>query len=176
MVESHGSASRFAIRSKFAPWRFGYSAIWRFLGLEGVNLTGPGQAGHNTGATPHKRHRLHIFIIQANIDRYNFNLDSAHQAGQVRKKERNTGEHREPQADVEHQGWENTLTSQDPQPSEERGLRGHRKQEGLSVVHEDRARPSGEDGRSRHRPGGPPPSGRGARAPPELKSQKPPPR
>ena len=34
------------------------------------------------------------------LDRENFNLDSTHQAGQVRNKERNTGEHREPQADT----------------------------------------------------------------------------
>ena len=59
-AESRGSASRFAIRSKRAPRRFGDSAIRRFLGLEGIDLTGPGQAGHNAGATPHKRHRLHI--------------------------------------------------------------------------------------------------------------------
>ena len=39
-------------------------------------------------------------------DRDNFNLDSAHQAGQVRNKERNTEEHREPQTDVEEQGGE----------------------------------------------------------------------
>ena len=30
-----------------------------------------------------------------------FDLDSTHQAGQVRNKEKNTGEHREPQTDVE---------------------------------------------------------------------------
>ena len=36
----------------------------------------------------------------------NFYLDSTYQAGQVRDKERNTGEHRELQADVERQGWE----------------------------------------------------------------------
>ena len=42
------------------------------------------------------------------LDRENFNLDStlAHQADQVRNKERNTGVYREPQADVEQQGWE----------------------------------------------------------------------
>ena len=39
-------------------------------------------------------------------DRDNFNLDSAHQAGQVRNKERNTEEHREPQTDGEEQGGE----------------------------------------------------------------------
>ena len=32
--------------------------------------------------------------------------ENYHQAGQVRNKERNTGERREPQADVEQQGWE----------------------------------------------------------------------
>ena len=39
-------------------------------------------------------------------ERHNFNLDSTHQAGQVRNKERNTEEHREPQTDVEQQGGE----------------------------------------------------------------------
>ena len=39
--------------------------------------------------------------------RHNFNLNSTHQAAQVRNKERNTREHREQrQADVEQQGWE----------------------------------------------------------------------
>ena len=38
--------------------------------------------------------------------RDNLNLDSTHQAGQVRNKGRSTGEHREPQADVEQQGCE----------------------------------------------------------------------
>ena len=38
--------------------------------------------------------------------RENFHLDSTHQTGQVRNMERNTGEHREPQANVEQQGWE----------------------------------------------------------------------
>ena len=61
-AESRGSASRFAIRSKRAPRRFGDSAIRQFLELEGVNLTGPGQVGHrdNAGAAPHKRLRLQI--------------------------------------------------------------------------------------------------------------------
>ena len=35
------------------------------------------------------------------LDRENFNLDSTHQAGQVRNKERNTGEHRERTRSVE---------------------------------------------------------------------------
>ena len=38
------------------------------------------------------------------IDRDNFDLDSTHQAGQVKNKERNTGEHRVLQADEERQG------------------------------------------------------------------------
>ena len=41
-AKSRGSASRFAIRSKWAPWLFCYSAILFFLGSEGVNLTRPG--------------------------------------------------------------------------------------------------------------------------------------
>ena len=39
-----------------------------------------------------------------NLNRDNFILDSTHQAGQFRHKERNTGEHRELQADGEIQG------------------------------------------------------------------------
>ena len=42
--------------------------------------------------------------------------DSTHQAGQVRNKERNTEEHREPQTDGEQQAGKRCLTSQDPQP------------------------------------------------------------
>ena len=45
-----------------------------------------------------------LFAVQI-WDRENFNLESTHQAGQVRNKERKTGEHREPQADAEQQGW-----------------------------------------------------------------------
>ena len=39
-------------------------------------------------------------------ERRNFNLDSTHQAGQVRNKERNTEDHSEPQTDGEEQGGE----------------------------------------------------------------------
>ena len=48
------------------------------------------------------------------LDRDNFNLDSTHQEGQLTSKERNTGEHRELQADG-GQGWKRRLTSQHPQ-------------------------------------------------------------
>ena len=84
----------------------------------------------------------------------------------------NTGEHREMQADVERQDWETPPHKPGPPAGLREGLARAQKAEGPSVAHEDRTRPSGEDGRSRHRPGGPPPSGRGARAPPEVKSQK----
>ena len=43
--------------------------------------------------------------VQSKRESFNLNLDSSHQAGQVRNKERYTGGHREPQADVEQQGW-----------------------------------------------------------------------
>ena len=43
--------------------------------------------------------------ITQTLDSDNFNLDSTHEASQVRNKEMNTGEHRL-QADVEQQGWE----------------------------------------------------------------------
>ena len=85
--------------------------------------------------------------ITMELDRENFNLDSTHQAGQVRNKERNTGEHREPQADVEQQGWE--TPPHKPEPPAELG-------EGLA-----RALEVGGPGR---RSRGPPPAERGGRA------------
>ena len=86
-------------------------------------------------------------------------------------KKRNTGEHRELQAS---RAEKHRLTTQDPQPGLERGSRGHRKRQGPNGAHKNHSRPSGEDVLARLGPGGPPPSGRGARAPLEVKRQKPP--
>ena len=60
--------------------RLSDSAIRKFLGSEGVNLTGPGgparqgQAGHNAGGTQHKRHRLHI--SEQHLGATSFSVDS----------------------------------------------------------------------------------------------------
>ena len=89
----------------------------------------------------------------------------------VHIKKRNTGEHRELQAS---RADKHRLKSQDPQPGLERGSRGHRKRQGPNGAHKNHSRPSGEDVLARLGPGGPPPSGRGARAPLEVKRQKPP--
>ena len=48
--------------------------------------------------------RVISLALKCRHERHNFNLDSTHQAGQGRNKERNTEEHREPQTDVEQQG------------------------------------------------------------------------
>ena len=70
-------------------------------------------------------------------------------SGQVRNKERNTGEHREPQADVEQQGWETPPYK--PGPGPPAGLR-----EGLAREL--------EAGGPERRPRGPCPAERGGRA------------
>ena len=66
--------------------RFGDSAIRRFGARPGTTPE-PRRTG-DTGCTASSS--------QANMDRDNFNLDSTHQAGQVRNKERSTGEHSKP--------------------------------------------------------------------------------
>ena len=66
--------------------RLGDSAIRRFGARPGT-APEPRRTG-DTGCTASSS--------QANMDRDSFNLDSTHQAGQVRDKERSTGEHREP--------------------------------------------------------------------------------
>ena len=49
-------------------------------------------------------------------------VQCTHQAGQVRNKERNTGEHREQQADIEQQGWETPWPWQPHKPAIPAGL------------------------------------------------------
>ena len=63
------------------------------------------------------------------IDRDNFNLDSTRQAGQVKSKDRNTGEHRELQADGGQQSLE--TPPHKPEPGPPAGLR-----EGLARAQE----------------------------------------
>ena len=113
------------------------------------------------------------------LDRENFNLDStlAHQADQVRNKERNTGVYREPQADVEQQGWETPPHKPGPLAALGKGLA-----RALEVAGPGRRsrgpRPAELGGRAVKAPPGRTPaigdSGLGARAQQEVKSQKPP--
>ena len=83
----------------------------RFTGKAWVTFANPVEfleavTGLNKEVSPQEAILASVFIDIAEPERENFNLDSTHQASQVRNKERNTGEHREPQADVEQQGWE----------------------------------------------------------------------
>ena len=101
--------------------------------------------------TPIKQHS-HQMVMSKNRD--NFNLDSTRQAGQVTsRKERNTGEHREIQADSGQQG----LETPPHKPGPPNGLR-----EGL-------ARAATGSGRAKCRPRGQRPAervGRAVEAPP----------
>ena len=86
------------------------------------------------------------------IDRDNFNQDSTHQAGQVTSKERITGEHRELQAAKRGLSLAQEAGGADSRPQ----------------------RPRGQDVQPRLLPGRPPSLGHGVRAPPQVKTPKPP--